>query len=89
MDKETIYRLVTTDLLRCGTASRTTYSAMFAKRDSVKLNETEKAVMQMMEESDTPTCWKCGCVTGYPDALFTKEDWQEFSKHGLDTRFEI
>ena len=89
MDKETIYRLVTTDLLRCGTASMTTYSAMFAKRNSIKLNETEKAVMQMMEESETPTCWKCGCVTGYPDALFTKEDWQEFSKHGLDTRFEI
>ena len=89
MDKETIYRLVTTDLRRCGTASRTTYSAMFAKRNSVKLNETEKAVMQMMEESEAPTCWKCGCVTGYPDALFTKEDWQEFSKHGLDTRFEI
>ena len=89
MDNGTLFRLVTTDLRRCGTASMTTYSAMFAKRNSVKLNETEKAVVQMMEESEAPTCWKCGCVTGYPDALFTKEDWQEFSKHGLDTRFEI
>ena len=89
MDKETIYRLVTTDLRRYETASMTTYSAMFAKRDSFRLNETEKGVVQMMEESEAPTCWKCGCVTGYPDAMFTGEDWQEFSEHGLDTRFEI
>ena len=89
MDKETIFRLVTTDLRRCGTASRTTYSAMFAKRNSVKLNETEKAVVQMMEESEAPTCWKCGCVTGYPDTMFSGEDRDEFSEYGLDVRFDF
>ncbi len=89
MDKDTIYKLVTTDLRRYGTASRTTYSAMFAKRDSAVLNETEKSVMRMMDESETPTCWRCGCVTGYPDAMFDEEERQQFSEYGLDTRFEI
>jgi hypothetical protein len=89
MDKDTIYKLVTTDVRRCGTASRVCFSVIFAKRNSAKLNETEKAVMQMMDESEAPTCWRCGCVTGYPDALFDEEERQQFSEYGLDTRFEI
>ena len=89
MNMDTIYKLVTTDVRRCGTASRTKFSAVFAKRDSAKLNETEKNVMQMMAESETPTCWKCGCVTGYPETMFSGEDRDEFSEYGLDVRFDF
>ena len=89
MDKNTIYKLVTTDVRRCGTASRVCFSVIFAKRDSAELNETEKCVMRMMDESEAPTCWRCGCVTGYPYAMLDEEERQQFSEYGLDTRFEI
>ena len=89
MDKDMIFKLETADTKRCGTGRTTTWSAIFVRRDSQKINDTERRVIQMIEEEPEPSCWKCGCVTGYPDTMFTDDDRNLLSQHGFDHRFEI
>ena len=74
MDKDMIFKLETADTRRSGTFLRTTYSAIFVHRNSSQINDTERRVIQMIEEEPEPSCWKCGCVTGYPDTMFTDDD---------------
>ena len=87
MDKNRIFKLETADTKRCGTVSKTTCSAIFVRRDSSQLNDTEQRVIQMIEAD--PACWRCGCVTGYPDTIFTQNDQELYAEYGLDRRFEI
>ena len=87
MDKDMIFKLETADTRRSGTVSRTTYSAIFVRRDSQKINGTERRVIQMIEAD--PACWRCGCETGYPDTMFTQNDQDLYAEYGLDRRFEI
>ncbi len=87
MDKNTIFKLETADTKRCGTTGTTTWSAIFVRRDSQKINDTERRVIQMIEAD--PACWRCGCVTGYPDTMFTEDDRNLLFRYGIGHRFEI
>ena len=87
MDEEMIFKLETADTRRRGTVRRTTYSAIFVRRNSQKINDTEQRVIQMIETD--PACWRCGCVTRYPDTMFTQNDQDLYAEYGLDRRFEI
>lgn len=89
MDKNMIFKLETADTKRCGTIRTTTWSAIFVHRNSSQINDTERRVIQIIEEEPEPSCWKCGCVTGYPDTMFTDDDRNLLSQHGFDHRFEI
>ena len=83
MDKDMIFKLETADKRCCETA----WSAIFVRRNSKKINETERRFIQMIEAD--PACWRCGCVTGYPDTMFTENDQDLYAEYGLDRRFEI
>ena len=87
MDKNRIFKLETADTKRCGTVRVTTWSAIFVQRNSNQINDTERRVIQMIEAD--PTCWQCGCVTGYPETMFTKNDQNLYAEYGLNRRFEI
>ena len=89
MDKNMIFKLETADTKRCGTVRVTTWSAIFVQRNSNQLNDTEKRVIRMIEEEPEPSSWTCGCVTGYPDFMFTQNDQELYAEYGLDRRFEI
>ena len=88
MAKNMIFKLETADTKRCGTVRVTTWSAIFVQRNSNQLNDTEKRVIRMIEEGPEPSSWTCGCVTGYPDIMFTEDDRNLLSQHGFDHRFE-
>ena len=87
MDKDMIFKLETADTRRSGTVSRTTFSAIFVRRDSQKINDTERRVIQMIETD--PSCWRCGCVIGYPETMFSDDGRNLLSRYGFDHRFEI
>ena len=89
MDKNMIFKLETADTKRCGTVRVTTWSAIFVQRNFNQLNDTEKRVIRMIEEAPEPSSWRCGCVTGYPDTMFTQNDQELYAEYGLDRRFEI
>lgn len=89
MDKNMIFKLETADTKRCGTVRVTTWSAIFVQRNSNQLNDTEKRVIRMIEEEPEPSSWTCGCVTGYPDFMFTEDDRNLLSRYGIGHRFEI
>ena len=89
MDKGMIFKLETADTKRCGTVRVTTWSAIFVHRNSSQINDTERRVIQMIEEEPEPSSWTCGCVTGYPDTMFTKNDQNLYAEYGLNRRFEI
>ena len=89
MDQNTIFKLETADTKRCETAGTTTWSAIFVQRNSNQINDTERRIIRMIEEEPEPSSWKCGCVTGYPDTMFTKNDQDLYAEYGLDRRFEI
>ena len=87
MDKNRIFKLETADTRRRGTARITIWSAIFVRRDSTRINDTERRVIQLIEE--VSACWRCGCVTGYPDTMFSEKDQDLYAEYGLDCRFEI
>ena len=89
MDKNMIFKLETADTKRCGTVQVTTWSAIFVQRNSNQINDTERRVIRMIEEEPEPSSWKCGCVTGYPETMFTKNDQNLYAEYGLNRRFEI
>ena len=89
MDKNMLFKLETADTKRCGTVRVTTWSAIFVQRNFNQLNDTEKRVIRMIEEDPEPSSWRCGCVTGYPDTMFTQNDQELYAEYGLDRRFEI
>ena len=82
MSKEdkTIVLLITAEKRQSGTQSLTEYSGIFAADDSV-LNETERNVFEMVRER--PDCWSLGCVTGYPESLFTEVERETLRYHGI------
>lgn len=88
MSKEdkTIVLLITTEKRQSGMQSWTEYSGIFATEDGV-LNETERNVFQMVRER--PDCWSSGCVTGYPEHLFTELEQETLRRHGLGKRFSM
>ena len=51
------------------------------------LNETERNVFQMVRER--PDCWSSGCVTGYPEFLFTEEEREALRNQGIGKRFSM
>ena len=87
MDKNMIFKLETADTRRCGTASKMSWTAIFVQRNSNQINDTERRVIQMIEAN--PACWRCGCVTGYPDTMFTDDDRNLLFRYGIGHRFEI
>ena len=89
MDKDMIFKLETADTKRCGTVRVTTWSAIFVQRNSNQINDTERRVIRMIEEEPEPSSWTCGCVTGYPDTMFTQNDQELYAEYGLGRRFEI
>ena len=89
MDQKTIFKLETADRKRRGTLCITTCSAIFARRTSPQINDTERRVIRMIEEDESPSCWRCGCVTGCPDSMFSQSDRELLARYGLDRRFEI
>ena len=89
MDHEMTIKLETAERRRRGTLCRTSYSAIFARRTSPQINDTERRVIRMIEEDESPSCWRCGCVTGCPDSMFTQVDQELLARYGLDHRFEI
>ena len=89
MDKNMIFKLETADTRRCGTASKMSWTAIFVQRNSNQINDTERRVIQMIEEDPEPSSWTCGCVTGYPDFMFTEDDRNLLFRHGIGHRFEI
>lgn len=88
MSKEdkTIVLLITAEKRQTGTQSQTEYSGIFAVEDGV-LNETEKNVFDMVRER--PDCWNSGCVTGYPESLFTEIEQEALRRHGIGKRFSM
>ena len=88
MSKEdkTIVLLITAEKRQNGTQSQTEYSGIFAAGDGV-LNETERNVFQMVRER--PDCWSSGCVTGYPESLFTEEEREALRNQGIGKRFSM
>ena len=89
MDKDMIFKLETADTRRCGTVRVTTWSAIFVQRNSNQINDTERRVIRMIEEEPEPSSWTCGCVTGYPDTMFTDDDRNLLFRYGIGHRFEI
>ena len=89
MDQKTIFKLETADRKRRGTSCRTSYSAIFARRTSLQINDTERRVIRMIEDDESPSCWRCGCVTGCPDSMFSQSDRELLARYGLDHRFDI
>ena len=89
MDKNMIFKLETADTRRCGTASKMSWTAIFVQRNSNQINDTERRVIRMIEEEPEPSSWTCGCVTGYPDTMFSEKDQDLYAEYGLDCRFEI
>ena len=89
MDKNMIFKLETADTRCCGTIRTTIWSAIFVRQNSNQLNDTEKRVIRMIEEEPEPSSWTCGCVTGYPDTMFTADDRNLLAQYGFDHRFEI
>ncbi len=88
MSKEdkTIVLLITAEKRQSGTRCTTEYSGIFATDDSV-LYETERNVFQMVRER--PDCWSSGCVTGYPESLFTEVEQEALRRHGIGKRFSM
>ena len=85
-EKKTVVLLVTAEKRQSGTRCTTEYSGIFAAEDGV-LNETEKNVFDMVRER--PDCWSSGCVTGYPESLFTKVEREALRNHGLGKWFSM
>ena len=83
---ETIVLLITAEKRQSGTQSLTEYSGIFAAEDGV-LNETERNVFEMVRER--PDCWSLGCVTGYPESLFTEVEHETLRYHGIGKRFSM
>jgi len=89
MDQEMTIKLETAERRRRGNSCCTSYTAIFARRNSLQINDTERRVIRMIEEDASPSCWRCGCVTGYPDSMFTQADQELLARYGLERRFEI
>lgn len=81
-----IVLLITTETRRNDTQTLLVHSGIFATDDSV-LNEIERNVFQMVRER--PDCWSSGCVTGYPESLFTEVEREALRHHGLGKRFSM
>lgn len=86
MEKKKLAILVTAASERKGTSFHMTYYGIFTDSKRV-LNETERSCFEMVR--DRPGCWKCGCVTGYPESDFTEKDWKYYKEYGKDHRFVI
>lgn len=88
MNKEnrSVVLLITTDKQRIGTQTVIRYSAVFAK-EKCSLDSVEANVFDMVRT--LPDCWTCGCVTGYPEALFTNTERDALRRYGLDKRFSM
>lgn len=85
-ENKTVVLLVTAEKRQSGTQSLTEYSGIFAAEREA-LNETEKNVFDMVRER--PDCWSLGCVTGYPEFLFTEVEREALRHHGLGKRFSM
>lgn len=85
-ENKTVVLLVTAEKRQSGTQSLTEYSGIFAAEREA-LNETEKNVFDMVRER--PDCWSSGCVTGYPESLFTEVEREALRHHGLGKRFSM
>ena len=85
-ENKTVVLLVTAEKRQRGTRCTTEYSGIFAAGDGV-LNETERNVFQMVRER--PDCWSSGCVTGYPEFLFTEEEREALRNQGIGKRFSM
>jgi len=83
---KTIVLLITAEKWQSGTRSTTKYSGIFAA-ECEALNETERNVFEMVREC--PDCWSSGCVTGYPEQLFTELEQETLRRHGLGKRFPM
>ena len=83
---KTIVLLITAEKWQSGTRSTTKYSGIFAAEREA-LNETERNVFEMVRER--PDCWSSGCVTGYPEQLFTEFEQETLRRHGLGKRFSM
>lgn len=83
---KTVVLLITTEKRQSGMQSLTEYSGIFATEDHI-LNETERNVFQMVRER--PGCWSSGCVTGYPEQLFTELEQETLRRHGIGKRFSM
>ena len=89
MNKEinkSVVLLITTDKQRIGTQTVTHYSAVFAA-EKRSLDPVEANVFDMVQKQSD--CWRLGCVTGYPEHLFTEMEREAFRHHGLDKHFSL
>ena len=78
--------LITKSVEKSPTLSSIEYSAIFAASKH-GLDPIEASVFDMIQKN--PDCWTCGCVTGYPENLFTEADWQSLHDHGIGKRFPL
>lgn len=88
MNKEnrSVVLLITTDKQEIGTQTVIRYSAVFAK-EKCSLDSVEANVFDMVRT--LPDCWTCGCVTGYPEHLFTELEQETLRRHGIGKRFSL
>lgn len=83
-ENKSLVLLITTDRQQIGTQTVIRYSAVFA-REKHSLDPVEAQVFDMVKEY--PDCWNCGCVTGYPEHMFTPADQEYFDLNGINKRF--
>lgn len=81
---ERITLLITKKAKKTETLTSIEYSAIFTDSKH-SLDPLETLVFDMIQQN--PDCWSCGCVTGYPENLFTETDRNNLHNHGVGTRF--
>ena len=88
MNKEnkSVVLLITTDKQRFGTQTVIHYSGIFVEENRL-LDSVEANVFDMVRTH--PDCWTCGCVTGYPESLFTEVEREALRRHGINKRFSL
>ena len=88
MNKEnkSVVLLITTDKQRIGTQTVIHYSGIFVE-EKRSLDSVEVNVFDMVRTH--PDCWTCGCVTGYPESLFTEVEREALRRHGINKRFSL
>ena len=88
MNKEnkSVVLLITTDKQRIGTQTVIQDSAVFVEEKRL-LDSVEANVFDMVRTH--PDCWTCGCVTGYPESLFTEVEREALGRHGINKRFSM
>ena len=88
MNKEnkSVVLLITTDKQRFETQTVIQDSAVFVEEKRL-LDSVEANVFDMVRTH--LDCWTCGCVTGYPESLFTEVEREALRRHGINKRFSL